>query len=214
MAAQCTRRATERAPHRDATRATMLRRLGTASPPPRPYEVGSSRCLDLPGYRSHDAYPMRSPLVAADFLVDQLKAATQRQPGRAASYLEVGTRDGDNIACVAQLAQTMDIHAHATAVEQSPRRCAALRSRSAAARSRGAGGRFHVVETQVNDSTAHALPTADVYYYWGLPATNLQMIRWMDEAARAHGVRSRAPALRRGPLPARGGHARGPARRQ
>ena len=99
-----------------------------------PYAVASSRCLDLPGFRAHDPYPMRSPLVAADFLVDRLEAAAKVAPDTAiTSYVEVGTRDGDNIACVAQLARQRRIRFRATAVEQSPRRCEALRARAAEA---------------------------------------------------------------------------------
>ena len=158
-----------------------------------PYAVASSRCLDLPGFRAHDPYPMRSPLVAADFLVDRLEAAAKVAPDTAiTSYVEVGTRDGDNIACVAQLARQRRIRFRATAVEQSPRRCEALRARAAEASPHSKAypttSSFQVVETQVNESTyLQALPVADVYYYWGITSTNVQMVRWMDEAARARG---------------------------
>lgn len=127
---------------------------------------------------------MRSPLVAADFLVNFLAAVTAGDGIR--KYAEVGTRDGDNIACVTQLARSRGLSVRAAAVEQSPRRCEALRFRAAAASKHGDG--FDVIETQVNTSTyLRAIPTADVYYYWGIAATNFQMVRWIDESSRARG---------------------------
>ena len=158
-----------------------------------PYEVsGPSQCLTLPHFRDHDGYPMRSPLVVADFLVEQLQMygamhTRTSQAGtalRVAQYAEVGTRDGDNVACVAQLARRAGLQVVATAIEQSSRRCQALRLRSAAA-----GDVFNVLETQVNETThLQMLPTADVYYYWGLASTNIQMTRWIDAAFHAHGA--------------------------
>ena len=41
-------------------------------------------------------------------------------------------------------------------------------------------------KAQVNESSyVWTLPQADVFYYWGTPPTNLQMVRWIDEAMRA-----------------------------
>ena len=169
------------------TRRVELRGARRSMTPARPYEVGASRCLGLPGFVSHDGYPMRSPLVVADFLVDRLNAAAARSSKGSSSYAEVGTRDGDNVACVAQLARQSRLRVRATAVEQSPRRCRALRSRA----EEQAGGRlFDVVEAQVNESSfLSTLPTADVWYYWGMYTTNLQMVRWVDDAMRARGER-------------------------
>lgn len=156
-----------------------------------PYALAASSCLELTGYRSHDPYPMRSPLVVADFLVDQLAKVSRVKQGEARpTFTEIGTRDGDNIACVAQLAASRQVRVRAMAVEQSPRRCDAMRVRADAL---SPSSRFRVVEAQVNQSTyLQALPPADVYYYWGITSTNVQMVRWMDEAARARGVQGTA----------------------
>ena len=153
-----------------------------------PYDVGgSSQCATLPHYRDHDGYPMRSPLVVSDFLIERLQASAALHDlnAGATSYAEIGTRDGDNIACVAQLARRAGLRVSATGVEQSARRCEALRVRSTAA-----GDIFRVIEAQVNETShLHTLPVADVYYYWGMSSTNLQMARWVDEALHHRGAR-------------------------
>lgn len=130
-----------------------------------PYEVGTSSCWGLTDFRAHDNYPMRSPMVVADFLASKLAYG--------ASFAEVGTRDGDIITCVSKLA----VRVRAVAVEQSPRRCEVLRQRGVVA-----------VQRQVNETSyLEVLPTADVWYYWGITNTNQQMVRWIDRAMRARG---------------------------
>lgn len=144
-----------------------------------------SNCDGLPSFVPHDIYPMRSPLVVADFLVRKLSELHRHTKGKHLQYVEIGTRDGDNVACVAQLSHhTIGPGAIiANAVEQSPRRCLALRNRSAVMLPHGGG--FGVIEGSVNESTYRALlPIADVYYYWMYPELNLPMIRWIDEATR------------------------------
>eukprot|EP00966_Prymnesium_polylepis_P180059 4169394-Prymnesium_polylepis.1 len=116
----------------------------------RPWHVhAQSACLDA--VEISDAYPMRAPLVVADFLADKLQAWHHRT-GTAPTYAEIGTRDGDCIACVAKLAGV-----RAVALEQSAQRCTNLRTR----------GGFDVVEGRLNETSyARLLPTANVYYFW------------------------------------------------
>ena len=174
----------------------------------RPYDATPSRCLSLPGFHAREEYPMRSPLVVADFLVDRLAAAAtgaaslrggeqnMSAPRRGAPrvrYAEIGTRDGDNVACVAQLSHTAAFRAHGgvgvAAVEQSPRRCSVLRARAATAAVWG--GEFAVVEARVNDSSfLDVLPRADVWYIWVVPEMNADMVRWIDGASRSRGERA------------------------
>ena len=104
-------------------------------------------------------------MVVADFLASKLADG--------ATFAEVGTRDGDVIACVSKLA----VGVRAVAVEQSPRRCEVLRQRG-----------VETIERQVNETNyLDVLPTANVWYYWGLPDSNQQMVRWIDRAMRARG---------------------------
>ena len=111
---------------------------------------------------------MRSPLIVADFLAEKLRGLQ--------SYAEIGTREGDNVACVAKLAQV-----RAFAVEQSPRRCASLRMR----------GGVDVIEGEVNrTSYSSLLPTADMYYLFIYPGVNLLIVGWIHSALRQRGRRA------------------------
>ena len=103
--------------------------------------------------RFHDISNAYSPLVVADFLVRKLSELHRHTKGKHLEYVEIGTRDGDNVACVAQLSHhTIGPGAIiANAVEQSPRRCLALRNRSAVMLPHGGG--FGVIEGSVNEST-------------------------------------------------------------
>ena len=78
---------------------------------------------------------------------------------------------------------------HATAIEQSPRRCRVLRRRSSnAAR---VGGGFDVIEASLNESNFRvALPLAEVFFMWMTPTVYMDLLRWIDEATRARGARA------------------------
>ena len=101
--------------------ASCLRSLPATGMPPvihghsdRPsYSVGSSLCLGLPVFSSGvaDPYPIRSPLVVADFLIHNAEGKT---------FAEIGTRNGDVSECVAQFTK------RAFAVEMDERHCARL----------------------------------------------------------------------------------------
>ena len=77
------------------------------------YAVGSSLCLGLPAFSEGvaDPYPIRSPLVIADYLIDHAKGKT---------FAEIGTRNGDVSKCVAQFTK------RAFAIEVDERHCARL----------------------------------------------------------------------------------------
>ena len=107
--------------HRDALIAKRSLPATGCMPPPaihghseRPsYSVGSSLCHGLPGFSSGvaDHYPIRSPLVVADFLIHNAEGKT---------FAEIGTRNGDVSKCVAQFTK------RAFAVEMEASYCARL----------------------------------------------------------------------------------------
>ena len=74
----------------------------------------ASTCLDVPGFSAMDSYPTRSPLLIADYLISLVR-------GR--RYVELGTRNGDIMACVSRFART------ATAVEVNREYCRSARAR-------------------------------------------------------------------------------------
>ena len=79
-----------------------------------PYAVGPSACLTLPGYSAIDTFPIRSPLVVADWLMPRVAGK---------QLCEIGTRNGDLTACLAHFA------ANVTAFEMDESYCARLRRR-------------------------------------------------------------------------------------
>lgn len=72
-----------------------------------------SRCVDLDGFFSIDAAPIRSPLVVADYLIDFL---------RGEPVTEIGTRNGDILACLSNFSPVR-------AVEMLPNYCEVLAAR-------------------------------------------------------------------------------------
>ena len=116
--------------------------------------AGASACPSFSGFSAVDAYPIRSPLVVADFLGAQLA-------GR--SFAEIGTRNGDVMACLAHFARSV------TAVELDKVYCRKLRQRG-----------FRVlckpVETVPADELAQS---SDAYFWWPMwsPTQNEAWLR-------------------------------------
>ena len=102
--------------------------------------AGASACPSFSGFSAVDAYPIRSPLVVADFLGAQLA-------GR--SFAEIGTRNGDVMSCVSHFTPRV------TAIEMDPGYCAQLRQRG-----------FGVACSMFEDLADADFPVADVYYWW------------------------------------------------
>ena len=101
-----------------------------------------SRCSTQPGYHgTANKFPIRSPLLVADYLISKMAGKT---------YVEIGTRDGDIFDCVAPHAK------QAISIEMDPAYCRSLRQRG-----------HTVVCGQLNaSSAANILPNADVYFWW------------------------------------------------
>ena len=104
------------------------------------WQAGKSVCETLPGFVTHDLFPIRSPLSVADYLSEQVK-------GRA--FCEIGTRNGDVMGCVSHFAKSV------TAIEMDPPYCRSLRARG-----------FGVACKQVEYILPEDFPLADVYYWW------------------------------------------------
>ena len=79
-----------------------------------PWRPGSSVCTTLPGFQTRDVYPIRSPLLLADYVISVAK-------GR--NIVEIGTRNGDVSACIANFSHKF------VAVEMEKSYCTSLRKR-------------------------------------------------------------------------------------
>eukprot|EP00966_Prymnesium_polylepis_P191835 4445307-Prymnesium_polylepis.1 len=112
-----------------------------------PYAVGQSMCLSLPGFKPLDIYPTRSPLVVADFLVNEVANR---------SFVEVGPQAGDGLACVSHFAQ------RAVGIETWEPACRQLQAR-------GNGGFKVVCRELAKGNIDEVLPEADVFYWWAEP---------------------------------------------
>ena len=121
--------------------------------------AGASACPSFSGFSAVDAYPIRSPLVVADFLGAQLA------PGR--SFAEIGTRNGDVMSCVSHFTPRV------TAIEMDPGYCAQLRQRG-----------FGVACSMFEDLADADFPVADVYYWWPSDAGGQNEV-WLWLIARA-----------------------------
>ena len=130
----------------------MLTAAGDQGRPP--YAVGRSMCQRTVDFQPYDTYPIRSPLVVADFLLPHVRGRT---------YAEIGTQSGDLLACLQHYAKSV------TAVERMYTQCRKLRERG-----------IHVVCKDLKMDTILAaearnqsiVPIADVYYWWLHPGDN------------------------------------------
>ena len=106
----------------------------------RPWRPGESVCPTLPNFETADLFPIRSPLIVADYL---------SVAARGRSFCEIGTRNGDVMGCVSRFARSV------TAIEMDEGYCAKLRARG-----------FGVACQRIEDIPIEDFPTADVYYWW------------------------------------------------
>ena len=145
-------------------------RSGFATPPPMaydgttrpPYAIGPS--IACANFDPIDVYPIRSPLIVADFLLPYVRNRT---------FVEIGTQSGDISAC---------LRAHAKrviAVERYRRTCKKLMARG-----------IEVVCEEVKAETVKAalaknrtlVPMADVYYWWLHPGDNKGVLTQVTSA--------------------------------
>ena len=122
--------------------------------------------LSTPGFQSIDPYPIRSPLIVADYLLPLVR-------GR--RYAEIGAQAGDLLKCLSFYAEKV------TAVERMKPMCRKLRSRG-----------IEVVCEDLKAETLAAaaarnetlLPVADVYYWWMNPGQNKVLLNLLATSQR------------------------------
>lgn len=146
--------------------ATLKTRTGlvVATHPPRAtYAPAESICHQIPSFSAVDQYPIRSPLAVADLLAPVVH-------GR--SFMEIGTRNGDVMACLAHFARRV------TAIELDRTYCRKLRQRG-----------FHVLCRPVESVGAPDLAGSDVYFWWPMwsPTQNEAWLRQLIAAHRETG---------------------------
>lgn len=124
-----------------------------------PAGAATSRCHSIPGYENQDVFPTRSPLVVADHLISLVE-------GKA--FAEVGTRNGDIMACVKHFAKSV------TAIELDQGACRAIRKRG-----------FGLVCRDFMSLEPHEFPLADVLYWWPQMSWE-QNEAWMLHTMRAY----------------------------
>ena len=142
---------------------SLLRRTSASAARP-PWTPGPSSCLALPGFEPVDLYPIRSPLLVADFLAPRVAGAT---------LCEIGTRNGDVLACLAHHARRV------LSVEMAPEYCTKLRARG-----------LEVLCTDFELLPPLDMPAADVYYWWPADAAGQNEL-WLTLIARALRLQSR-----------------------
>ena len=125
----------------------------------RPHTVYESLCGRLQGWERVDSYPIRSPLVIADFLAPLVAGKV---------YTEIGTRNGDHVACLKAFAS------RATAIELNVNNCRRLRKRGVSVLCQG-------VETVL----PHKMPPTDVYFWWPM-AAQFQNEVWLRQMIHIH----------------------------
>lgn len=123
------------------------------------YAAPSSACLSLPGFKPVDEYPIRSPLMAADFLAPLV---------RGKNFCEIGTRNGDIMSCVNHFAATV------TAIELDEVYCKKLRERG-----------FNVFCKPFESLTPKEFAHCDVYFWWPMDARS-QNEAWLRIVRKAH----------------------------
>jgi len=124
----------------------------------------NSKCLELPGFSAHDKYPVRSPLLVADFFMAKVAGK---------NFCEVGTRHGDIMACLSHFAASV------TAIEMSARYCRQLSSRG-----------FRVLCKRFETATSDELAHCDLYFWWPMDAKT-QNENWLQLVRNAHSTSGR-----------------------
>ena len=122
------------------------------------WRTGESVCPTLPNFEVADLFPIRSPLIVADYLSVAAKGK---------SFCEIGTRNGDVMGCVSRFARSV------TAIEMDQGYCTKLRARG-----------FGVACQRLEDIPIEDFPTADVYYWWPSDAGGQNEL-WLRIVSRA-----------------------------
>ena len=125
-----------------------------------------------------DSAPVRSPQAVHSIIAARVTSK---------SLVEIGTRNGDGMACFSQVASAV------TAVERSARYCSALRNRSAALQARARSG-FHVLCEDYRKADGL---DADFFTWWQEPPHlfNFAVLAQLRDLVDRGRVRSSAEAI-------------------
>lgn len=159
---------------------------GLPSPPPPPVDGGGTQrnmlgcapscgvgkaCAAVPGFKVLDTYDTRAPMVVADQLV---------KLARGRSYVEIGSRRGDILACVSHYAKTSIVY------EAQSSYCSDLRTRFSTP------GSNHPSVRCPAFFSADMITDADVYYTWISPPKAWDMLHMLRAGIRRGTVRRTA----------------------
>ena len=131
-----------------------------------PFAVAQSMCRTTPNFTSLDIYPIRSPLVVADFLLPHVRNKI---------YVEIGTQQGDLLKCLSHYATRV------MAVERDPATCRRLRRRGIEV-ALCDDLRLETIDKARLESNRSIVPIADVYYWWLHPGDNKNMLSPLSHA--------------------------------
>ena len=120
-----------------------------------PHAVGQSACLSLSDYAPLERYPMRSPLVVADYLASRVPTG-----GR---FGEIGSGSGDVITCMRQWSMNV------LSVEMMKGACSRLRSRGI-----DVACQPFTEWLRSKNGSASLAPEVDVWYWWVWPPLRSQ----------------------------------------
>ena len=118
-----------------------------------------SICRSIPNFYTVDTYPVRSPLMVADFLAPKVKGK---------QFCEIGTRNGDIMSCLSHFA------ANVTAIEMDPPYCKKLVSRG-----------FRNICKPVEEASDAELAHCDVYFWWPMDPRSQNEV-WLKQLLAQH----------------------------
>ena len=123
-----------------------------------PIETRTSRCMDVPGFKPVDGSPSRSPLNVADYLLRETEGKT---------LTEVGSRNGDLLACITHFKVNEEKLPAPVSVELDREYCDKMRARG-----------IEVRCDPIEDLGEDTLPISDVYFWWPM-AAKTQNTAWL-----------------------------------
>ena len=117
-----------------------------------------------------DGSPTRSPMNVADYLIDVTRGKT---------LTEVGSRNGDIIACVTHQKKNVERIAPPVSVELDREYCEKMRRRG-----------IHVTCESITDLDETTMPISDYYFWWPMAAAtqNVEWLRHVSGVLRKRGV--------------------------
>lgn len=123
------------------------------------WQPAPSICRSLVGFSTLDEYPIRSPLAVADFLAPIVAGK---------SFCEIGTRNGDIMACLSHFAS------NSTAIEVDEDYCKKLRERG-----------YRIICKPIEEVAPAELAHCEVYFWWPMHPL-IQNEKWLRQMLSTH----------------------------